>query len=103
MSIQSGSEIQLFNGKNLDNWLARSGNEKHEWSVVGAVTPGPENPKLFVTEPGEGIFYNGPTGRTADLYTAHQHGDCELHIEFVVPTGSNSGVYFMGRYEIQIL
>ena len=26
-----------------------------------------------------------------------------MHIEFVVPEGSNSGVYFMGRYEIQIL
>jgi hypothetical protein len=103
MSIQSGSEIQLFNGKNLDSWLARGGNEKHEWRVVGAVALSPENPKIFVTEPGEGVFYNGPTGRTADLYTAHQHGDCELHIEFVVPTDSNSGVYFMGRYEIQIL
>jgi hypothetical protein len=25
------------------------------------------------------------------------------HIEFMVPKGSNSGVYFMGRYEIQVL
>ena len=27
----------------------------------------------------------------------------EAHIEFMVPKGSNSGVYFQGRYEIQIL
>ncbi|MHC4808639.1 MAG: 3-keto-disaccharide hydrolase, partial [Planctomycetota bacterium] len=29
--------------------------------------------------------------------------DVRAHIEFMVPRGSNSGVYFMGRYEIQIL
>ena len=26
-----------------------------------------------------------------------------IHVEFMVPKGSNSGVYLMGRYEIQIL
>ena len=31
-----------------------------------------------------------------------EHGDVEAHIEFVVPKGSNSGVYFQGRYEIQV-
>ncbi|MCH7800724.1 MAG: DUF1080 domain-containing protein [Chloroflexi bacterium] len=32
-----------------------------------------------------------------------EHGDVEAHIEFIVPEGSNSGIYFMGRYEIQVL
>src|SRR5205807_7015311 len=32
-----------------------------------------------------------------------RHGDCELHVEFNVPKGSNSGVYFQGQYEVQIL
>ncbi len=31
-----------------------------------------------------------------------EHGDIEAHIEFMVPKGSNSGVYFQGRYEIQV-
>ncbi|MCH8948980.1 MAG: DUF1080 domain-containing protein, partial [Chloroflexi bacterium] len=31
-----------------------------------------------------------------------QRGDVEAHIEFVVPQGSNSGIYFQGRYEIQV-
>ena len=103
MAGQSHEEIRLFNGKNLDDWLARSPDGKHEWAVVGGVGLHPNDPTRFVAEPGEGVFYNGPTGRTADLYTTHQHGDCELHIEFVVPKGSNSGVYFMARYEIQVL
>ncbi|RLE07344.1 hypothetical protein DRJ00_08320, partial [Candidatus Aerophobetes bacterium] len=40
---------------------------------------------------------------TQDLATESSYGDCELHIEFVVPERSNSGVYLMGHYEIQIL
>ena len=58
---------------------------QHQWDVVGHIDLDAQNPKQFTTKKGEGIFYNGPTGRTADLYTKYQHGDCELHIEFVVP------------------
>src|SRR5262249_49585304 len=32
-----------------------------------------------------------------------EHGDAEIHVEFCVPKDSNSGVYVMGRYEVQIL
>lgn len=31
------------------------------------------------------------------------HGDLELEVDFMVPKGSNSGIYFQGRYEVQIL
>ena len=96
-------KIQLFNGKDLDDWAPRGGHSQHQWDVVGHIDLDAQNPKQFTTKKGEGIFYNGPTGRTADLYTKYQHGDCELHIEFVVPQGSNSGIYFMTKYEIQIL
>ena len=96
-------KIQLFNGKDLDDWAPRGGHSQHQWDVVGHIDLDAQNPKQFTTKKGEGIFYNGPTGRTVDLYTKYQHGDCELHIEFVVPQGSNSGIYFMTKYEIQIL
>ena len=91
----------------LDNhsrfyWTGRGGAE-HEWTPVESVALDPEDSTRFVAEPGIGVFYNGPNGRTADLYTVWEHADCELHIEFNVPKGSNSGVYFMGRYEVQIL
>ena len=46
---------------------------------------------------------NGPKGKTGNLITEMEHGDLEAHIEFVVPKASNSGIYFMGRYEIQVL
>ncbi len=100
---QSKNGINLFNGRNMDGWLARGGAPEHEWDAAGSVVLNSDDPKLLTTTTGEGIFYNGPTGRTADIYTEAEHGDCELHVEFIVPQGSNSGVYLMGRYEIQIL
>jgi hypothetical protein len=98
-----GNWMQLFDGKSLTGWRGQSADGKHEWGVAGGVPLKPGDPKLFDIEPGGGLLVNGPTGRTTNLYTDYQHGDCELHIEFAVPQGSNSGVYFMGRYEIQIL
>jgi hypothetical protein len=49
------------------------------------------------------VLLSGDDGRGIDLLSEVQHGDCELHIEFLVPKGSNSGVYFQGQYEVQIL
>lgn len=100
---QAENGIDLFNGKNMDGWLARGGAPQHEWDAAGSVALNPDDAKLLTTTTGEGIFYNGATGRTTDIYTEAEYGDCELHVEFMVPQGSNSGVYLMGRYEIQIL
>lgn len=37
------------------------------------------------------------------LMTREEFGDVKIELEFMVPKGSNAGVYVMGRYEIQIL
>src|SRR5437763_7920923 len=37
------------------------------------------------------------------IYTEQEFGDCLVEVEVMVPKGSNSGIYLMGRYEIQIL
>ena len=63
----------------------------------------PDDAKRFDIRPGTGVFVTGKEGRTENLRTEATFGDCELHIEFVVPEGSNSGVYLMGRYEVQVL
>jgi hypothetical protein len=36
------------------------------------------------------------------LITKEEFGDVKIELEFMVPKGSNAGVYVMGRYEIQI-
>ena len=37
------------------------------------------------------------------LLTKDDFGDVKVELEFMVPKGSNAGVYLMGRYEVQIL
>ncbi len=95
-------KTQLFNGQNLDNWLPRTGCD-HAWEAVASIgLRDGETTRLFA-QPGSGILYNGLAGVTSDIYTAGEFGDCRLHVEFCVPKDSNSGVYFLGRYEVQIL
>jgi len=77
--------------------------EHGDWQIVGQASMNPENEKFIATKPGSGIIVNGPTGNTIDLLSRPEFTDVRAHIEFMVPRGSNSGVYFMGRYEIQIL
>src|SRR5207248_8092072 len=71
--------------------------------VAGGVRLSEEDPQRFTIEPGLGVMVNGDAGRTADIHTTVDHGSCELHIEFCVAEKSNSGIYLMGQYEIQVL
>jgi hypothetical protein len=36
------------------------------------------------------------------LFTKTEYGDVRVELEFMIPKGSNAGVYLMGRYEVQI-
>jgi len=52
--------------------------------------------------PGTGVL--GNTGASpSHLVSKAQYGDCQVHVEFMIPPGGNSGVYLQGRYEVQIL
>ena len=92
--------VSLLNGKNLDGWTAQW--EGNLWKVAGDVSVNEQNNKVFIIKDGEGIIVNGDKGNTTNLVSEYQHGDCHLSIEFNVPKGSNSGVYFQGLYEIQV-
>jgi len=94
--------IEPFNGRDLIGWTGLDG-ATHEWHAASAVAMRVDEPKRLAIQPGEGVLVNGAEGKTADVLTDQVFGDCELHLEFMVPQGSNSGVYFMGHYEIQIL
>ena len=89
----------LFNGKDLAGWRQPTG----EWKTVKSVSLDPQNEKQFTVQAGTGVLLNHASSHTVNLISETEHGDVEAHIEFVVPKGSNSGVYFQGRYEIQIL
>jgi Domain of Unknown Function (DUF1080) len=82
--------VVLFDGKDLAEWRSGEG------------------------EPAKWIVRDGYMESVADsgyLRTARAFGDCQLHVEWAAPTppnGSsqargNSGVFPMGKYEIQVL
>jgi len=76
--------IVLFDGKDLSKW---KGGEA--WEIKDGIA----------------------TAKKGGLSTKDSFGDCQFHIEFATPEKvegngqgrGNSGVYIMGRYEIQIL
>jgi len=72
------------------------------WRVVGSASIDPENPRRLDSAPGSGVIVNDPPGRTRNLVTKESFRDLELRAEFMVPEHSNSGIKFMGLYEIQI-
>jgi hypothetical protein len=72
------------------------------WALVQGVSLDEKNPKKLVAQDGKGVYYNGPTGRASNLYSREKFGDLEVHLEFLVPKGSNSGIKFHGHYEVQI-
>ena len=86
--------IVLFDGKDLSHWVqgGRGGQtQEPKWKV--------ENGYIEIVP------------RTGRLITKEKFGDCQLHVEWMIPkeaTGSgqargNSGVELMTRYEIQVL
>ena len=81
--------IVLFDGRSLDAWRSRG--EPARWRVVdGAMEV---------------------VAGTGSLDTERGFGDVQLHIEWMTPAPAegegqdraNSGVFFMGRYEVQVL
>jgi hypothetical protein len=80
--LDSQGWVSLFNGKDTSGWKLRHEGGKNAWKV--------EN----------GVLINSES--STDLVTTQKMTDFDLHIEFLVPPGSNSGVYLQGRYEVQV-
>ncbi len=97
-SALAADPVDLFNGKDMAGWKAPTGT----WSAVQTVLIDPANAKAFISNPGTGVLLNSNGGKTVNITTAGEWGDCELHVEFNVPKGSNSGIYLQGRYEVQV-
>lgn len=87
----------VLNCESLDGWRKTG-----DLTTAKGVSLNRTNDHLFVIEPGTGIIVNGPVGKTVELLTTQEFGDCEVHVEFCVSKKSNSGVYLMGRYEVQV-
>jgi len=74
------------------------------WNEVGDAALSPQNSRRLVGRPGTGALVNGQEGKCPSLVSKRRdYRDVEVHVEFMVAKGSNSGVIFHGNHEIQIL
>jgi hypothetical protein len=97
--------VSLFNGKDLSNWSFKPGKGTPKWEVAAAKVD-EANPKLLAKAEGgaEASLVNFATkhGDSVDIYSKEKFGSCLIELEVMVPKGSNSGVYVMGEYEVQV-
>jgi hypothetical protein len=90
-----------FNGKDLTGWKVKGDPNKSNWTV-GTASLDPNDPKKLKVTPGGSEMINaGAHG--LDFYCEAKFGDAVIEIEVMVPQGSNSGIYVMGEYEVQVL
>ncbi|MHB8973018.1 MAG: 3-keto-disaccharide hydrolase [Pirellulaceae bacterium] len=91
--------IDLFNGKDLAGWKVK-GDAGGFWKV-GTAKLDPSDPRELVVDPaGEELVNAHRSGH--DLYSEKEFGDAIIEVEVMVPRGSNSGIYIMGEYEVQV-
>lgn len=88
----------------LDNFAAFQRPSATTWRIVGGVMADRRREEDLQTTSGQGMLVVHPvvTNR-GNLFTRMTHGDLELEFDFLMPKGSNSGVYLQGRYEVQLL
>ncbi|MBN2454949.1 MAG: DUF1080 domain-containing protein [Sedimentisphaerales bacterium] len=100
----SGNAIKPFDGKDLQGWQFKAPAEKSKWAV-GIAAVSSEDPAMLVAKCGAGEMINLPRKHadSVDIYSKEKFGNCRIELEVMVPKGSNSGIYVMGEYEVQVL
>jgi hypothetical protein len=77
--------------------------ETGAWAMADDIQGSSQEKKWKSVKPGKAILFNGSEGKSLNLKSKGAHGDAEVEVEFLIPKSSNSGLYLMGRYEVQIL
>ncbi|MFT6895568.1 MAG: hypothetical protein ACJAWX_003191, partial [Algoriphagus sp.] len=84
--------------QNLSEFQPTTGN----WQIVKDVYYDLNGEKSKTTN-GTGVLLNSiQKDGNAEIKTSIEHGDIELSLDFMMPKGSNSGIYLQGRYEVQL-
>lgn len=93
--------VRPFNGENLDGWSLSGYVKRSHWQV-GKAKVDPNDPKKLIVEPGgDELVSAGIVG--ANIHTDQKFGDTVIELEVMIPAESNSGIFVMGEYEVQIL
>ena len=95
-TVEAGEDCWTKLG--VDAW-----HNSDKWDVVGDAALNSINIRRLVGKAGTGVLINGEEDNCPSLVTKRRdYHDVELHLEFMVAKGSNSGVIFHSNYEIQI-
>ncbi len=102
-SAYSAEPVLLFNGHDLDPWVAKPGKGRNLW-VSGDPAVSKEHPDQLTASGTHGAMVNLAVhhGDSLDLYSKQKFGDCRIELDLMIPQGSNSGIYVMGEYEVQV-
>jgi hypothetical protein len=105
VAADSTKPITPFNGKNTEGWKLKGEAAKSKWKVGVARLDEKNNGQLTLSEASndEQAELVNTAGGGVDISTEEKFGDCTINLEFMVPKGSNSGIYLMGEYEVQVL
>ena len=86
-----GTPIELFDGKSLDAFTLVA--PDHPWTIAdGLATNSP---------PGDPA--SGRAVRGSNLISKQKFQDYRIHAEYKLDNGSHSGIYWRGRYEMQVV
>lgn len=73
------------------------------WQIVGNAYADRNAPQMLEGIPGNGVLANISDAKNrGHLFTKMEHGDIELELDVMMAKESNSGIYFQGRYELQL-
>src|SRR5690606_19956067 len=85
------------------NDLSAFKTEGTNWKVVGNVIADRVKENTLVSSEGTGVLINtNDKDKNQPIFTSFEHGDIEIEFDVMMPLKSNSGVYFQGRYEVQL-
>ncbi len=91
----------VVNLSTMDDFRSPEGNN---WQLAGNLYADRNTRHHLEVSAGEGVLANIPDEQNrSDLYSDFEHADLYLETNFMMPRGSNSGIYFQGRYEVQLL
>jgi len=102
-NAQSGFyDLSTLPLNNLEGFRSPSAN----WQIVSETSGSPEA-KTLSSKAGTGVLFDNfgekfLYKKESDLYSALEHGDMYLELDFMLPQGSNSGIYLQSRYEVQL-
>ncbi|WP_299532664.1 family 16 glycoside hydrolase [Ulvibacterium sp.] len=97
--VQKFLPFKTIELENLDSFSPTGEN----WKIAANVYVDRSMERTISFSEGTGVMVNIPKeGSMEHLFTNIEHGDMELEVDVMMPVNSNSGLYFQGRYEIQL-